>query len=236
MLNQEKQPTQETEQSQGKKVKKAESGRFTWWQSLLILSLTLVVSVGTAYYISDKYFWSDFDENRINEQIAFHKEKVDADPNNSNNRVNLGYSYFLKGKNDDAIKQLKLAIDLDKNNFNAYLNLGIVYNDEERYDDAIKMAEKAAKLSPRDYKGHLLKGQIYRKMKMPKEAMESLNVANKLMPSNTDIMYEIGHLLEDDGDFKGAEDIYKEALNFDPLYKPALEGLERVASKAKDNK
>jgi tetratricopeptide (TPR) repeat protein len=228
-------PDKETSGNSKKKQKKLKKERYTWWQSLLILILTLGISVGSGYYISDKYFWSDFDENRLNEQLAYYKDKVNVEPNNSNHRVNLGYSYFLKGENDEAIKQLKVALDLDKNNFDAYLNLGIVYKDEERLDDALKMALKATKISPRDYKGHLLTGSVYRKLKMAKESLDALNEANKLMPGNTDIIYEIGRLIEDEGDAKGAAEIYKEALNYDPLYKPALEGLERVAANDKNN-
>jgi tetratricopeptide (TPR) repeat protein len=214
-------------QNKGEKDKK--SDRFKWWQSLMMLFLTLIVSVGAAYYISDTFLWSKVDENRINEQLKHYKDSVNAEPNNPKHRVNLGYTYFLKGINDEAIKQLKLAIDLDKDNFDAYLNLGIVYNDEERYDDALKMGEKATKLSPRDYKGFLVKGIAFRKLKMYDDSIEALDQANQLMPGNTDIIYEIGLVAENQNAFKEAEDMYKEALNYDPLYKPALEGLDRIA-------
>lgn len=213
------------------KSNKKKIDRFAWWQTLLLLTLTLAISVTAGYYISDKYFWSDVDKNRINQQLEYYQAQVDKEPNNATHRVNLGYTYFLKGKNDDAIKQLKVALDLDKNNFNAYLNLSIVYNDQERFDDAIKSAQKAADISPRDYKGHLQKGIVYRKLKMYDEAIESLQKANELMRGNTDIIYEIGRVAEDQGDNKIAEDLYKEALGYDPLYKPALEGLDRVAAK-----
>ncbi|WP_318507302.1 tetratricopeptide repeat protein [Bacillus sp. T3] len=120
--------------------------------------------------------------NRINEQLAYYKDKVDAKPNDPALRVNLGYTYFLKGKNDDAIKQLKVALDLDKKNYDAYLNLSIVYNDENRFDDALKAAQKTVEINPRDYKGQLQMGTIYRKLKMYKDSLEALNKANELMP------------------------------------------------------
>lgn len=220
------------EQKEKKTKKKSNKNeRFKWWQSLLLILSTLVITVGAAYYISDKYLWSIVDENRIKEQLAFYKDKVDAEPNNSSHRVNLGYTYFIDGENDEAIKQLKVAIDLDKNNFNAYLNLAIVYNDDKQFDNALKYAEKATKLSPRDYKGHLVKGTIYRELKMYEESLDTLNQANQLMPRNVDIIYEIGKLSEDQGLTKEAEQIYKEALSYDPLHKNSLEGLDRVAKK-----
>jgi tetratricopeptide (TPR) repeat protein len=231
-LNQEQEkPAKPTRE---KKEKKPNNEKFKWWQSLLILSLTLVVSVGAAYYISDKYFWSKYDDSQLQQQFESFKAQVEEKPNDPKHRVNLGYAYFLKGDNDEAIKQLKLAMDLDENYYDAYFNLGLVYNDEERLDDAIKMAQKATEISPRDYKGFLLKGMIYRKLKMYEEAIKALNEANTLMPANTDIIYEAGRVAEERGDKEQAEEIYRDALSYDPLYKPAIEGLDRVAAK-KDN-
>lgn len=236
MQNQEAPFNEETEakrdpDKKGKKPKITKNEKFNWWQSLLVLSITLGVSVGAGYYISDKYFWSDFDQGRLKEQFEYYKDQVDAQPNDPKHRVNLGYSYFLKGDNKNAIKQYQVALELDKKYYDAYLNLGIVYNDEERLDDALKMATKTVEIAPRDYKGHLLKGTAYRKLKMYDEAVETLSKANEIMPGNTDIITELGKVAEDQGDKKNAEELFKEALNYDPLYKPALEGLERLAKK-----
>jgi tetratricopeptide (TPR) repeat protein len=228
-LNQE--PNISTEKNEKKKKDKTKNEKFSWWQSLLLLLLTLGISVSAAYYVSDKYFWSDIDLKRLNDQLAHYKDKVELSPNEPKYRVELGYTYFLKGDNDAAVKQLKTALDLDPKYYDAFLNLGIVYNDMEQYNDALKMAEKTTEIAPRDYKGHLLKGTVFRKLKIYDNALETLSLANTLMPGNTDIIFEIGRLSEDQGNQKEAEELYKEALNYDPLYKPALEGLERVATK-----
>lgn len=218
-------------EKKGKKTKKAKTEKFNWWQTLLVLFLSLGVSVGAGYYISDKYFWSEFDKKQLKEQFSHYKSQAEAEPNNPEHRINLGYSYYLLGKNEEAIKQYKVALDLDKNYYDAYLNLGIVYNEEDRADEALKMATKAAEIAPRDYKSTLLKGTAYRKLKMYEEAIETLSKANELMPGNADINTELARVAEDQGDNKNAEELFKEALNYDPLYKPALEGLDRVAAK-----
>lgn len=216
------------------KEKQQKKDKFNWWQTLLILFLTLVIAVGTAYFISDKYFWSKTDINHTNEQLTYYQNKVDAEPNEPKHRVNLGYTYFLKGDNEEAIKQLKVALDLDKNNYDAYLNLSIVYSDDGQIDNALKAAEKCVEINPRDYKGLLQKGSIYRKLRMYKDSLKTLNKANDLMPGNTDIIYEIGRLAEDQKQYKEAAGIYKDALSYDPLYKNALKGLDRVSSKVSD--
>jgi len=209
---------------------------FTKLQAFSLIFGTLLVSLIAGYFISDKFFWSNIDKNRLTDQLTYYKQMADADPSNPKHRVDLGYTYFLKGDNEKAIKEYFAAIDLDDNYFNAYLNLGIVYNAEERLNDALLQSQRAVEISPRDYKGFLLQGGIYRKLKMYDDAMKSLENANALMPANTDIIFEIGRVLEDQGKYSEAEGIYKDALNYDPLYKPAVEGLERIAKKDKDNK
>jgi tetratricopeptide (TPR) repeat protein len=207
--------------------------RFTKLQGISLIITTLIISLVGGYVISDKFIWSKQDESRIVQQVNYYEGLVSKEPNKAEHRVNLGYSYHLNGENEDAIKQLQMAIDLDKKNVGAYFNLGLVYNAEERYDDALKQSNKAVELAPRDYKGHLLEGMIYRKLKMYDEALASLQEADKLMPVNNDIIYEIGRVAEDQGNVKDAEELYKKALSYDPLYKPASEALTRLAGKDK---
>jgi len=209
--------------------------RFTKLQGILLIVGTLLVSLTAGYFISDKFLWTDGEDNRLTQQVEYYKSLVSKEPNNTENRVNLGYSYHLVGKEEDAVKQLLLAIDMDKENVSAYFNLGLVYNDQKRYDDALKQSKKVNELAPRDFKGYLLQGMVYRELKMYDDAITSLNEANKLMPANTDIIFEIGRVAEDQGKVKEAEEMYKQALNYDPLFKPASEALNRLAKTEKES-
>lgn len=211
------------------------NGRFTKLQGISLIIASLLISLIGGYLICDKLIWSKAD-NRIEQQITYYKSLVDKEPNNSDHRVNLGYSYHLNNQNDEAVKQLLLAIDLDQKNVGAFFNLGLIYTDEKRYDDALKQAKKTVELAPKDFRGQLLQGMAYRKLKMYKDASASLEEANKLMPANTDIIFEIGKVAEAQGKIKDAEELYKKALNYDPLYKPASEALTKLAAKDKDSK
>ncbi|GHH97478.1 tetratricopeptide repeat protein [Neobacillus kokaensis] len=206
-------------------------GYFTKLQAMVMILGTLFVSLIGGYFICDKFVWTDKNQSRLDGQIAYYEDMVSKEPNKAEHRINLGYSYHLKGKNDEAVKQLQIAIDLDKKNVGGYFNLGVVYNDEKRYDDALKQSKKAVELAPKDYKGHLLEGMVYRKLKMYKDSLASLGEANKLMPANTDIIFEMGRVAEGQGKIKDAEELYKKALSYDPLYKPATEALTKIASK-----
>ncbi len=211
---------------------KQKKDSFTWWQSLIILVVTLAICLSAGYYVSEKYFWNS-NSDQIAKQLKYYKNQVDNKPNDAKLRVQLGYTYFMKGDNDEAIKQYKIAQGLDKNDYDAYLNLSIVYEKEKRTDDALQMATKAVKIVPLDYKGHLLKGRNYRILKMYEKANKSLEEAIRLKPGNTDIIYEVGLVAEDQGKLKEAEQIYKETLSYDPTFKPAIEALERISSKDK---
>jgi tetratricopeptide (TPR) repeat protein len=211
---------------------KRSNTHFTRIQSFLLIFSTLILCLGGGYYISDTFFWkNDSERKMLNEQLAYYKSLVDAEPNNPEHRVNLGYTYHLNGKNEDAIKQMKIAMDLEKDYFGAHFNLGLVYIAEGRFNDALIESKRTVEISPRDYRSHLLTGMVYRELDMYEDASQSLAEALALVPTNTDIINEIARVAEDQGKTDEAEKLFKEALTFDPLYKPASEGLDRLAAK-----
>ena len=215
------------------KAKRVKNDRFAWWQSLIILVVTLAICLTAGYYVSNKYLWNS-NSDQIAKHLKYYKAEVDSKPNDPKLRVQLGYTYFLKGDIDTAIKQYEMAKSLDKNYYDAYLNLSIAYDKQKLTDDALQMAIKAVKISPLDYKGQLLEGRSYRKLKMYDKATKALEEAIRLKPGNTDIIYEVGLVAEAEGKKKEAEQVYKETLTYDPTYKPALTALERLASKDKN--
>lgn len=210
-----------------KKTKKVKNDRFKWWQSLIILVITLAICLSAGYYVSEKYLWSK-NSDLIAQQLAYNKAQVDQKPNDASLRVQLGYSYFLKGDTDNAIKQYLNAKNLDNKSFSAYLNLAIAYDKEGNNDNALQNAIQAVKLSSQDYKGYLLEGRSYRKLKMYDKATDALQQAIRFQPGNTDILYEVGLVAENQGSKSEAEKIYKEALSYDPTFKPAITALDRL--------
>ena len=210
------------------KREKKPPGHFTKFQSIMLILLTLIVTAGGWFLAGKYYFWQTLDMKRVDAQLTYYQQQVKAQPNNVQNIINLGYTYYLLGKNDQAVAQFNQALAIDKKSFDAYYNLGLVFNDSNRLDDALEMFQKAVELSPRDYKGHMEKGIVYRKMKMFKDALKELDQANKLNPARADIIYNIGMVAEDQGNKALAAQIYKDALSYDPLYKDAVTALSRV--------
>lgn len=221
----------ETENQPSHKRKKSKKDSFTLFQGLLLVMLTLIISAIGWYAVGKYYFWNDIDMKRLNSQLEFLEQKVRSEPNNPKIRVELGYTYSLKGKNEQALKELNQALVLDSRNFDAFYNIGLVLLKEKRYNDALANFQQAVEISPRDYKGHLQKGIAYRNLGMYNDASEALKQANKLLPGNADIIYEVGRVAEAQGQIDAAIEIYKEALSYDPLFKDAVTALERVEKK-----
>lgn len=198
---------------------------------ILMLLLTLLISVGTGYALGHFYFWNDVDMKRVNEQLAFYKEEVRKDPANLQNRIVLGYTYFLKGDNEEAIKEFDFVLEQDKNYYDAHYNLGLVFLDEERYNEALIEFEKTVDIAPKDFKGHVQMGIAYRGLQEYDKATKALEQANKLAPTNSDIIFQIGMVAEAQGKYEDAIAIYKDALAYDPLYKDAVDALDRLKDK-----
>jgi len=211
------------------KKKKFTKNTFTKLQSAALILLTLVISVAGWYQVGVVYFWNDRDMKRVDAQLEYLKQQSQAKPTDPKTRVELGYTFYLKGNNAQAIQELNQAVLLDPKNFDGYYNLGLVMLRDKRYNEALTNFQKATELSPKDYKAILQKGVTYRNMKMYKEATVALGQADKLLPGSADIIYETGQVAEAQGDKAAAADMYKQALSYDPLFKEAVTALERVS-------
>lgn len=216
--------TQQVEEKLSKKKPKT----FTILQSILLLFLSFAITSGGGYALGHYYFWNEIDMKRVNQQLEFYKEKVKIDPANLENRIILGYTYFLKGQNKDAIKEFMFVLDQDDSYYDAYYNLGLVYLSEKRYYEALSNFNKTVEIAPRDFKGHVQMGITYRHLGMYEEALQALYKANDLTPTNSDIIYQIGLVAEAKGEYELAVEIFKDALQYDPLYQEAVEALDRL--------
>lgn len=201
---------------------------FTVLQAIAIILISATVFVGAGMAVGKLFFWKTLEETRIDQQLAYFKAQVEAQPKNPESRVNLGYTYYLIGEYDDALRHLKLAVEIDPKFADAHYDIGLVYKDQKKYDEALEAFGKAAKLAPRDYKHFLQMGIVYNMQGKYNNAITALNRANQEKPGSADVIYEIGVAAEKSGDKDGARELYNTALAFDPNYKEAKEALARV--------
>ncbi|OIO72550.1 MAG: hypothetical protein AUJ85_09745 [Elusimicrobia bacterium CG1_02_37_114] len=63
--------------------------------------------------------------------------------------LEMGKFYFVNGKYDQAIDELKKAIEINSGNPEIYYNLGLVYESRNQPEEAKKMYKKAIAISPK---------------------------------------------------------------------------------------
>ncbi len=215
--------------SEGNRIHIAPSEKtFTLLQAIAVILVSATVFVAAGFLVGKAFFWKTIEDTRIEQQLAFFKSKVEAEPKVAENRVNLGYTYYLKGEYDQALQHLKIAVTIDPKYADAYYNIGLVYKEQKRYDEALESFSKAAKLAPRDYKHFLQMGVIYNMQGNYQSAITALNRANQEKPGSADVIYQIGIAAEKTGDKAGARELYQTALNYDPNYKEARDALARL--------
>lgn len=207
---------------------------FTLFQAVLVIVISAAIFVGAGFIVGKMFFWKSVEETRIDQQLAYFKAKVEAEPKSPENRVNLGYTYYLKGEHKYALQHLKVAVQIDPKFADAYYDIGLVYKDQKKWDDALEAFSKAAKLAPRDYKHFLQMGIIYNMQGKYKDAITALNRANEEKPGSADVIYEIGVAAEKSGDKEGARELYNTAVSYDPNFKEARAALARVGGGTKN--
>jgi len=201
---------------------------FTLLQAIAVILVSATVFVAAGFLVGKTFFWKSVEDNRIEQQLAYYKAKTEAEPKVAENRVNLGYTYYLKGEHTQALQQLQIAVSIDPKFADAYYNIGLVYNEMKRYDEALEAFSKAAKQAPRDYKHYLMMGVIYNNQGDHKSAVTALNRANQEKPGSADVIYQIGVAAEKSGDKEGAIELYQSALKYDPNYQEAKDALAKL--------
>jgi tetratricopeptide (TPR) repeat protein len=97
-------------------------------------------------------------------------------PNNKNVTLQLIDLYIKSGKNDEALKYIKVAKEADPNNSTLFLAAGIIFLNENKYDEAITELTKSVEI-----KGDLYDSQYGLGAAYINKAAEMFKAANEIM-------------------------------------------------------
>jgi tetratricopeptide (TPR) repeat protein len=97
-------------------------------------------------------------------------------PNNKNVTLQLIDLYIKSGKNDEALKYIKVAKEADPNNSTLFLAAGIIFLNENKYDEAITELTKSVEV-----KGDLYDSQYGLGAAYINKAAEMFKAANEIM-------------------------------------------------------
>lgn len=198
------------------------------WRVIVNLLLIVALTSSTASFVGNRYVWSDQDTRRINKEIAYYQELVEAEPLDAEHRVNLGYTLLRKGDYDKALVQLNTAMGIDEHYMPAYLNAGYVYQAMELWDEALEMFHKVTELAPEDYRGFFNMGICFTQIGKYEDALDMYFTAKVLRPGASDVAYHTAVTYEKMGSIEAAIEEYQEALSFNPKFTEAQQALDRL--------
>ena len=117
---------------------------------------------------------------------------------------NLGISYFLQKKYQQAAETLRQGLKLDPEMANAWLFLGMSQLDLNEPSKAIPSLRQYISMNPADAEGHYYLGICLLSLDRDQEAAEALGKAREIDPKNTDVLYHLAECFVHLAQGKGA--------------------------------
>lgn len=195
----------------------------------LMIFITFVCSTAILYGIGKLFFWDKYNSDPFYEQqYQALQQRVQADPENVENLVALGWVYFQKGDFNQALVYFDKATGINEKHFPAMFNKGLTYLETEKYSLAINAFQNAVQLAPRDHVSHMNLGLAYAGNQELQKAIDSLTKAYMLRPGTTEILIKMGQIHEQMGKTDEAAGNYREVLTYDPKNEAAQAALKRL--------
>jgi len=199
-----------------------------------IILIALLVLLGSGGYALGKYkFWKVNAIPKLDQMESIYSSRVQSDPNNPGNYIQLGYVYFQKGDSEKAIANYKKAVALDDKNYQAHYNLGMAYATTDKKDRAVQEFQSAIEIAPKAGSAHLGLGMVYKSQQAWDKAVTELELAYKADPGDAEVLYTLGTLQEKLGKTEEAIKDYQDAVNVLPSHLQAKQALERLKAQKK---
>jgi tetratricopeptide (TPR) repeat protein len=194
--------------------------------------LVAMLVVGTMGYGFGKYFfWERYRTDPFYErQYETVMQRVQADPQNPDNLVALGWIFFQQGDYNKAVAEFDKAMTIDREHFAANFNLGIAYMQVEKFDQAVRAFRNIIEFAPRDYATRLNLGICYMEIERPEDALQQFQIAYNLRPGTAETLNHLAKANETLGNTQEALTHYQAVLNFDPKNADAQAGISRLAA------
>ncbi len=163
--------------------------------------------------------------------IQNYMEAVTENPDNYDAYVELAVLHW--GRKDPLAEQFyKSALDISPNGIDALYGLGMFYQTTDKLNDALKTYTHILTIDSTFRSAYYNMGYIqYQHLQLYKEALVNFNNAIKLDPNYYQAIYMRGLCYEARGDVARAKREYGHAIEVNPNYRMAADGLNRLLSK-----
>lgn len=140
----------------------------------------------------------------------------------------LGVTYRLQGRYDDAERAFDKAADLDPSFGEAMVNKSIMMMERGDMAGAKSVLQSAIKLNSKNHMAHYRLGESKLRLGDAHGALESLNTALALDKDNAAIMGMMAEAYDKQGNHAGAVAAYQSTIQKNPSYMPAYVGLSNL--------
>jgi tetratricopeptide (TPR) repeat protein len=146
------------------------------------------------------------------------KKAIKYNPEFAEAHSNLGSLYTIKGRYEEAERELVTAIQLKPDLLEAHKNLAELYEILGRKDKVIEACVREIKLNPESGEAHYRLGILYRDEANYGKALAEFKKALDLKFDCAEIHNELGILYKVQGNYRESISEYKKALSLSPDY------------------
>ncbi len=176
------------------------------------------------------YFWLGmlhYDKKEPKKAIIQLKKAVQRDAELYNAQMMLGKLLSEEG-NADALKHFDACLRIDAASIEAHYAKALFLQNSNQTEAALAEYQKIIMKDPQYADAHYNSGFIHFEQANYEKARSHFNMAVRVSPALAKAYYMRGQCSEKLGDKEGAVVDYKRCLNFEPQFKEAIEGLNRV--------
>jgi len=159
-------------------------------------------------------------ERRYDEAAADYRAALTMTPTDIEARYNLGLMLKEGGKKEEALKEFLEVIKLDKDNIDAYYNAVTILAELGQYQQAMDLLKPVHDRLPDNKRINYLMGHLHHRLGNLPASHESFNTivgysGREDIPIQlkADAMAGLAAVMDDSGDIKFAEHLYKDALD-----------------------
>jgi len=166
--------------------------------------------------------------------LAAARAKVQKNPKDADALNDLGFALRQNEQFAEAEKCLKQALELKPEMGTAHANLSVVYYDQKKYSEALAEAQKAVKTNANQPIFRVVLGNALSKTGDLKGAAQEYKVAIHLKPKYENAHFNLGRVLNEDGQVTEAKYSLAKALELDPDDDRAVELLDKLEKSGAD--
>lgn len=179
-------------------------------RALSVFTTCLILTPAVLYSLSSikrNEIWRD--------QLTFWSKTIEASPDSSRARNNLGMIYLQEDKTDSAIREFQTAIAIESDP-EYHHNLGMAYQKKGRGEEALEEYHHVLAVNPNSAITHNNMGNIFIDKGNLDEGISKFKEAIQLKPNYYDAHFNLGLAYFKKGLLDASMDEFKLAIHYEP--------------------